>query len=438
MSRRFFLELLLYTLVLLGLGTLEGGILALGIPLVLYLLAAWAGAPSGSNLRAQRTLRRRDAEAAQSTARVTETLPVVVNLEITNHGETLPQVHIEDQIPAGIDVIDGKIDLLAPLPAGETLTLTYTVRGPRGNFNFQSVRVTAQDLLGLVRRTWALPASAYLWVLPTITRLKQVPIHPGQTHGFAGPIPSGQPGSGVEFYGVREYHFGDPRHRINWRLTARHADTFFTNQFEQERIADVGLILDAREQVNVRGGEDSLFEHSVHATASLADVFLREGHRVALLIYGRALERTFPGYGKVQRERILHALAQARTGDSMIFESFDYLPTRFFRARSQLVIVSPLQPDDLPMLVRLRARGYRLLVISPDLVSFEARWMPENETTALAARIARLERVLLLRQLRRYDIRVVDWSVDEPLDTVIRASLSRPPRTARVLRRISS
>lgn len=438
MSRRFFLELLLYTLVLLGLGTLEGGILALTIPLVLYLMAAWADVPPEANLHAQRTLRRQDAETAQSLARVTETLPVVVELEITNRGEALSQIHIVDQIPAGIELISGEPELLAPLPAGETLTLTYTVRGPRGNFNFQSARVTARDLLGLVHRTWMLNTSAYLWILPTVTRIQPIPIHPQQTHGFAGPIPSGQAGSGVDFYGVREYHFGDPRRRINWRLTARHTDTLFTNQFEQERITDVGLILDAREQVNVRGSEDSLFEHSVHATASLGDVFLREGHRVALLIYGRALERTFPGYGKVQRERILHALAQARTGDSMIFESFDYLPTRFFRARTQLVMVSPLQPDDLPMLVRLRARGYRLLIISPDSVAFEASQMPETATTALAARIANLERVLLLRQLRRYDIRVVDWMVDEPLDTVIRTSLARPPRAARMLRRRAS
>lgn len=437
MSRRFFLELLLYTLLLLGLGTLEGGILALAVPLLLYLVTALVGAPSRPHLHARRTLYRRDAGAVGPTERVTEAVPVVVQLEITNDGHAVSQLRIQDEVPAGLDVIDGETEVLAPLAAGRTLTLTYTVRGRRGNFNFQQVRVTVWDVLGLVRRNWRLSAPAYLWVLPEVTRIKPVSIRPHHTHGFAGPIPSGQAGSGVDFYGVREYHFGDPRHRINWRLTARHVDTLFTNEFEQERIADVGLILDAREQVNIRDGEHSLFEHAVRATASLADVFLREGHRVALLSYGRALERTFPGYGKVQRERILHALARARTGDSMVFESFDYLPTRFFPARSQLVIVSPLAQGDLPVLVRLRARGYHLLIVSPDPVAFEARWLPDDSAASLAVRICRMERALLLRRLRQYDIRVVDWSMDEPLDTVIHTALSRTRRSVRMLQGIS-
>lgn len=436
--RRLLLELLLYTLVLLGLGTLEGGILALAIPLLLYLMGAWADAPSVLNLRARHTLRRRDARTAQPTERVTEALPVVVELTLTNQGDALPQVHVTDQLPAGMELVAGEPSLLAPLASGETLSLTYTVRGPRGSFNFQTVHVTARDPLGLVRRTRQLDAPAYLWVLPDVKRIKPVPIRPQQTHGFAGPILSGQPGSGVDFYGVRAYHFGDSRHRINWRLTARHTDQLFTNQFEQERIADVGLILDARAQVNVQGAGNSLFEHGVQATASLADAFLREGHRVALLIYGRALERTFPGYGKMQRARILHALAQARTGASMVFETFDYLPTRFFPAHSQLVIISPLQPDDLSMLVRLRARGYHLLVISPDPVTYETRQLPTTETTALAARIARIERTLLLQQLRKYDIRVVDWPVAASLDTVLQTALARPQRARRASQRFAS
>ncbi len=437
MSRRFFLELLIYTLVLLGLGTLEGGLLILVLPLLLYVMTAWLGAPSDLRLHARRTLRRHDRELAQTTERVTEALPVVVRLEITNQGSALSQVWVRDELPAGMDVIDGTAEVMAPLGAGETLTLSYTVRGPRGRFNFQTASVTATDLFGLVRRKQRLEASAYLWVLPAITRIKSVPIYPQQTHGFAGPIPSGAPGSGVDFYGVREYHFGDPRHRINWRMMARHGDRLFTNQFEQERIADVGLILDAREQVNIRGAGESLFEHSVRATASLADVFLRQGHRVALLNYGRALERTFPGYGKVQRQRILHALAGAGTGDSMVFESFDYLPTRFFPAHSQLVIISPLTPDDLKVLIRLRAHGYRLLVVSPDPVAFETQFLPNDEASALAARIGRIERTLLLRQLRQYDIRVVDWAVDKALDRVIHTSLAHTRRTTRILRGIA-
>jgi uncharacterized protein (DUF58 family) len=247
----------------------------------------------------------------------------------------------------------------------------------------------------------------------------------------------------VDFFGVREYQQGDPMRWINWRASARHSRAIFTNEFEQERIADVGLILDARQRSEIRLNGISLFEHAIRATAALADVFIQDGDRVALLVYGRGLEWTLPGYGKVQRERILRALARAKTGDSLVFESMDYLPTRLFPPKSQIVILSPLCQDDLPMLTRLRSRGYQVLIISPDPVTFEAYYTrgykrghgPASEgalsdETELAMRLARIERVLLLRQLQRVGIRIVDWPVDQPLDQTIHTALGRMPAVA--------
>jgi uncharacterized protein (DUF58 family) len=89
--------------------------------------------------------------------------------------------------------------------------------------------------------------------------------------------------------------------------------------------------------------------------------------------------------------------------------------------------------DDLPMLVRLRARGYQLLVVSPDPVSFEAQVLSAQPGVDLAARIAHLERALLLRRLRRAGIQVVDWRVDRPFDRVVHASLGRTPQWFRAV-----
>jgi uncharacterized protein (DUF58 family) len=252
-----------------------------------------------------------------------------------------------------------------------------------------------------------------------------VAIRPLRTRGTAGPVPARQGGAGIDFFGVREYQMGDPRRWINWRASARHPRALFTNEFEQERIADVGLILDARRRTDVVAGEDALFEYGIRATASLAERFLSDGNRVGLLVYGRALDWTFPGYGKVQRERILRALARAQTGDSQVFDKLDYLPTRFFPARSQLVLFSPRCMDDLRMLVRLRARGYQLLVIRPDPVSMELDVLGNMPGSDLAARIVRVERTLLQRKLQQAGIHVVDWRLDRPFDQVIHASLSR-------------
>jgi uncharacterized protein (DUF58 family) len=238
-------------------------------------------------------------------------------------------------------------------------------------------------------------------------------------------IPARQGGPGVEFFGVREYQPGDPVRWINERAGARYPDTYFVNEFEQERMVDVGLILDARRQSEARRGEDSLFEYSIRATATLADAFINMGNRVGLFIYGRSLNWTFPGYGKVQRERILRALAQAELGDGKVFEKLDYLPTRLFPAQSQLVFISPLLPEDPELLITLRAQGYQFLVISPDPITFEQQGMPQVETVTLAASIARLERELILTKLRQAGLQIVDWPVDKSFTEVAHTALRR-------------
>ncbi len=231
----------------------------------------------------------------------------------------------------------------------------------------------------------------------------------------------------MEFFGVREYQPGDPLRWINRRASARHQASLFVNEFEQERVVDVGLILDARGQSDADRGSESLFEYSIQATATLADTFLSGGNRVGLFIYGRSLDWTFPGYGKVQRERIIRALARAEQGYGRVFESLEHLPTRLFPVRSQLVLISPLISEDSAMLIRLRARGYRLMIISPDPVAFERQGYEDGDTVTVATHIALIERKLLLSKLRQAEIQVVDWPVDIPFHQIAHVALSRLP-----------
>jgi len=418
---------LAYGLFIWGLATLNGAVLALAIPLMIYLGAALFYGPEKLDLRVTRTL---------SSDRASQNVPVTVKLCITNEGPGLEDVQVQDLVPGALKLVDGKPCAFAALPHGETIEMEYAVQGKRGQFEFQAVQVTAGDHLGLFRQQAVIPTINRLLILPEVMRLRRVAIRPLRTRAYAGPVPARQGGAGVEFFGVREYRQGDPQRWINWRMSARHSRAIFTNEFEQERVADVGLILDARQRSDVRLKGESLFEHLVRATASLAQTFVSDGNRVGLLIYGSALDWTFPGYGKVQQESILRALARAETGTSEVFDSLDYIPTRFFPARSQLVLISPLWEDDLPALVRLRARGYQLLVISPDPIEFEMGLLgPQQPTVGLAARAARLERTLLLRRLNQAGVQIVDWKMDRPFDQTVFASLGRlPPRIHAILK----
>lgn len=148
---------------------------------------------------------------------------------------------------------------------------------------------------------------------------------------------------------------GDARRWINWKASARHSDSLFINEFEQERAVEIGIIVDARSRSNIVAAGRSSFSSSVQAAASLSVFFLAQANRVGLMLYGSHLDWTVPGYGRVQRERIMRVLAKARVGHSRIFDRMKYLPTRLFPPQSQLIFISPVLREDVGFLRFLRA-----------------------------------------------------------------------------------
>ena len=313
------------------------------------------------------------------------------------------------------------------MKAGQTIEWTYTISGPRGSFIFDGVEVTARDHLDVTRATQFIPTQGQLFIVPPFTRIKNIAIRPRQTRAYSGSIPARIGGPGVEFFGLREYQPGDTLRWINWRASARHEQVLFTNEYEQERVADVGIIVDGRDRINIGNGVNSLFEHTVIAAAALSDAFISSGNRVGLLLYGQTLRWTFPGYGHVQRERIMQSLARAEVGDSSVFADLMRIPPQLFPTNSQLVLISPLKKDDLSTLIHLRARGYQVMVISPDPVSYEMRHLPDNANTRLAARVLGMERQMLMLRLQRAGVQALDWDVNLPLDRLIKSRLGRPP-----------
>jgi uncharacterized protein (DUF58 family) len=419
MTRRFwFLSYLIFGLVLLGLVTRNGKVLALVIPLGVYLAAGIHYAPEEVRLKATRSI-------SQETFTPRKTVQVTIQIE--NEGLGVEELFVEDELFPSVQLVEGPVKARLVFPGKSQFEFSYSLKAKRGSYFYRSLVGTASDPFDLIEKRFELEAPGKFLVLPEAAKIRSIPIRPQQTRGFAGPIPARQGGSGINFWGVREYQMGDPMRWINWRVSARHFQDVFTNEFEQERIADVGLILDARLQNEVRVGRETLFEHAVLAAASLADSFLRDGNRVSLLIYGFGVGRVYPGFGKHQLNRILSALALAQPGQNFALESLNNLPTRMFPPRSQLVVISALAAGDIPVLIRLRSQGYEVLVISPDPVAFEARMYSNGPALSYAERMARIERNIYLQRLLKVGVRVVEWPVDQPLDLAIQKAVGMLP-----------
>ena len=427
MSRSLFLSLLTYALLLAGIILLQGEFIALALPLVSYLLIGYLQAPDGTNLKATRQL---------SVERAVPNQDVEVTVTVTNHGPSMEEVLINDLVPHGLTVRLKSSRHLVRLASGESFTFAYTVSGPRGGYVFSGLDVQGNDHLAV--RTCRIPVEAKgrLFVFPPVTRLRHIAIRPRRTRVYAGTIPARAGGPGTEFFGVREYQPGDPPHSINWHASARSMEALYSNEYQQERVADVGIVVDGRFKTNEFASGHSIFDHSIQAAASMADALLNQGNRVGLLLYASYLGWTLPGYGRIQRERILHALANARTGESQVFSDLEHIPTRLFPPESQIIFVSPLIDEDLKPLIQLRAQGYDVLVISPNPVKFELSYLgTSNPNVELAGRVLHMERVILLQRLQRANIQVLDWDVKEPFDLLVKKKLSHAPAWLRAIGR---
>lgn len=391
-----------------GLMLASPGVLLLVLPLAVHITLGLLLAKGPPELRARRHL---------SSHRIHEGESVEVELVVENSGERLDLVLIDEGHAFTEHTIEGSTSRAEQLPKGGSLLLSYIARPRRGFYPLERVRVCVRDLLGFTTWEGDLPSPAPLWVLPRYERLARLGLSPRRTLSIPGTARSRRGGVGVQFFATRPYIPGDDLRRLNWKALARR-DQAVVNLYEEERAAEVTVVLDGRERVYHDPGGRELFEQAVRACAALCDSVIRDGHRTGLLLYGERLEWVFPGCGRAHRERLLQGLAKAKLGFSEAFADLGNLPARLFPNGSSIIVVSPLTPGDEQALGMLRARGYDVLALVP-VPSLPAKI--ERTPVGLASRLLSLERELMLRTLYAAGVRVAVWDVNYPLAPLVQA-----------------
>lgn len=392
----------------------HGGMLALAVPPILYscLCVISTLQLRLPTLHVRRTLSRHRMIEGEEVE-----IAVDVSSEFGDVGRHF--ISVIDQLPAGAQLIEGENQFLGPLLRGQSIQFSYRAVLPRGKHEFPQVVVTAWSRWGLASRMESIPHESVIIVRPKAESLGAISIHPRRTRAFAGPVKANLGGQGLDFFGCRSYVPGDDVRRINWRAYARH-DSLIVNEYELERLADVSIIVDARLQAHCRLGEDTTFDYSLRAAASLASHFLRVGNIVGLLIYGDMLQWVFPGVGKTQERKIFDSLASAYAAEKDVFEDLRRIPTRLFPAQSQLVFVSPLiDDDDVEVIALLIDRGYSVILVCPHASTWEAEQIGSSPSAQIATRMSSLRRSLFLDSLVRTGTRIVNWDIAEPLAQAI-------------------
>lgn len=400
--------LLVVTAVLLvvGLGTSDGRLLALTIPFLAYL--AIGSLLPGVTPRIEVT-RRVEKETAYAGERLQ------VSVTVRNLGPSLEFLELRDQVPGELEVVEGSNYLVLPLRQGETKELRYTVAlRAKGKYNIGPMFLRSRDLLGLYFTEHRYEDDVGLNVSPRGEDVGRVAIHPKAVRPWLGQIPSRAAGPGTDYWAIRDYVSGDELRRINWKATGR-LDTLLTNEYEGEKTADFVIILDAREEAAYGPIYDNAVEMGVRATISLARKLLEERNRVGLIVMRKVLDWVYPAFGKRQLHKLLEALLTVRPGGVWTLGHLTWVLSRFFPPQSQLIVITPqVGRATREAVAELKVRGFESIVVSPSTLAIEAELRDDNVRLRLAHAILRLERERNLFRLRRY-APVADWIPGQPL-----------------------
>ncbi len=405
-----------------GLYGRSAALLLLAVPPLLYAAA----------LLASHTVMRRpdlDATRAPSVARVTEGDLVDMNVAITNRGPSVAFAAVLDELPEGATLVSGEPAVCGPFPRQHTLRISYRLRTERGLHVQTALRVLVWARFGLSLEEYRFACASSVAALPEIESLPPLAVRPRKTHIAVGPVKARVAGPGVEFFGCRAYAPGDDIRRLNWRSFAKH-DRPLVNEYEDERMTDVIVVLDVRANAHVRAGMESTFEPSCRAAASLAAHSIHQSNRVGLLMYGQTIDWIQPAGGRMHLDKILGMIARARPARSFAFEDLANLPLQMLPSGSQVLIVSPVsRAGDALVAAKLRARGCSVLVFYADALELECAAEPDDEALDLAVRARRLEMANDFRVMESLGVHVIPWTVRQPLAGAIRtAQLDRPVR----------
>lgn len=254
-----------------------------------------------------------------------------------------------------------------------------------------------------------------------------------QPVGLVGAHRSQRNGIGTESAGVRGFQVGDRLQRIDWRVSLRTGELHVVSTRAEEDSA-VLLVVDALADHGRSGGIDgeaSSLDLAVRAAAAVAAHVGRAGDRVGLRVVGPAAAAVAYGSGARHQQRILTTLAAVRPGRAAA-PTADRLRLRV--APGTVVVVFSPMLDELvsTMTATLTRNGLPTLVVDtlPPVLAPAPAAAGTAGVEALAWRMRRVERDLLLDEVAAHGCPVVPWRGPGTLDQVLRG-LSGPTRARR-------
>jgi uncharacterized protein (DUF58 family) len=237
--------------------------------------------------------------------------PFLMGISVTNTKRYLPSFSLEVEDIAGDRLLDKRCYFLK-VPAGRTQGTSYRhAFARRGRYRFDGFKISTKFPFALLRKSRYVEVPGEVLVRPSL-HVEPLPEPPAPT--AFGSERRRWRGRGGDLHGLREFRPGDDPREIHWRASA-HRGRLLARERDAEAAREIGLVLDNQLHLGSEGtfltAVEGL-ERAITRAASLAQVALARGHRVALTTRSGALPF---GEGPDHLARILTFLALLEYAD---------------------------------------------------------------------------------------------------------------------------
>ncbi|MBK5112542.1 MAG: DUF58 domain-containing protein [Candidatus Heimdallarchaeota archaeon] len=355
-----------------------------------------------------------------------------IHVKITIHNKgpnAIDHLEIYDAYPETMDLVLGENYLYTRINANSKAEFSYIVRTPvRGLFKIGPTKVIIHDRLGFYEEEKIKQDFDEVLVYPSYEDIKKLKTLGAkrQLGKMFGIHKTKLKGTGMEFWGIRDYYPEDAFRYIDWKAFSRTLKLQI-REFETEKNIRVMVLLDTSQSMDQGLIRNTKLEFSIRAVVLLAHMAQERKDMIGLATFDSKVN-TFikPGHGTSQFNRILEDLAYTTPrGPSYLAKAVQNLIMRT-RGRGLLLIITDLEgkkKDILDGVRKASAAGFDVIIMSPFGPFFEIQNTRLGPTEkALGEAIAEEYfdiRSRLSRDIQRYRAGVISVGPDDFLISVI-------------------
>jgi len=311
--------------------------------------------------------------------RISENDTMTTLLTIKNSTFLGVRTELLDSYPSYFKLKAGSNSVIVGVPGHGQSILEYEVQPTSiGKNDFGKVHLTTRDLAGLLFYERDIPLSSTVEVIPQTREALRGSLTAIAVSDYAGPQTSKKKGEGMEFTDIREYMYGDPYKRIEWKSTAR-TRQLMVRELYAETPLNVMILLDAAPTMAYGERGKTKLDYSARAVASLVAYLSRRGDFFGFtLAQGMRPATVIPiARAQIQIGRIfleLGRLAPNPTNRGRLDQAIRRtVQLARLKSRTLFFVISDLETrGDLGALRQLVVMNHEVIIISPYSPLFEA------------------------------------------------------------------